>query len=76
MTKNNVTLKDIYEAINDLRNEISAKYVTKEEFEPVKVNYVTQAEFWPVRTIVYSGAGIVLVAVFSALVYLVVEGRL
>ena len=30
------TNKDIYEAINELRSEISSTYVTKDSFEPVK----------------------------------------
>lgn len=59
MANDKVTLKDIYEAINELRDEMSDNYVTKQEF-------------WPVKTIVYGGAGIVLVTVFTALVYMVV----
>lgn len=57
MDNNKVTLRDIYDAINSLREEISD-------------NYVTKAEFWPVKTIVYGGAGIILVSVLSALLYL------
>lgn len=55
-----VTLRDIYQAVTALRDEISDTYVTKEEF-------------WPVRTIVYGGAGIVLTSVVGAIVYLVVQ---
>lgn len=55
-----VTLRDIYQAISDLRDEIGDNYVTKQEF-------------WPVKTIVYTGAAIILVAVFSAMVYVVVQ---
>lgn len=69
---NTVTLKDIYDAIGSLRSEIGKNFVTKEEFQPVKDHHVTQAEFWPVKTIVYGGAGIILIAVMTALVYLVV----
>lgn len=36
--------------------------------------YVTREEFWPVKAIVYGGAGIVLVAVVGALVAYVVRG--
>ena len=35
--------------------------------------FVTHAEFWPVRTIVYVGAGTVLLAVLGAAVLLVVR---
>lgn len=31
-----VSLKDIYNAISSLREEISGKYVTKDEFAPIK----------------------------------------
>lgn len=60
MASDRVTLKDIYEAINELRDEMSTNYVTKQEF-------------WPVKTIVYAGAGIIMVSVFTAMVYLVVN---
>jgi hypothetical protein len=36
--------------------------------------FVTQAEYWPVKTIVYTGAGVALLAVITALVALVVRG--
>lgn len=62
METNRVTLKDIYEAINQLRSEINDNYVTKQEF-------------WPVKAIVYGGAAIVLTAVFSAMVYMAVQTR-
>ena len=53
----NVTLKDIYQAINDLREEMGQKYVTKDEF-------------WPVKAIVYGGAGLVLMGVATILLTL------
>ena len=40
----------------------------------LKNDYVSQSEFWPIKTIVYGGAGIVLVAVMTAIVALVVKG--
>ena len=39
----------------------------------VRDNMVTKAEFLPVRTIVYGGAAIILVGVFTAMVYLVLR---
>lgn len=43
--------------------------------EAMETKYVTQDQFWPVKTIVYGGAGIVLVAVVVAIVALVVKER-
>jgi hypothetical protein len=60
MKNDSVTLKDIYDAINSLREEISENYVTKQEF-------------WPVKSIVYGGAGIVLTAVLSAILVLIMK---
>jgi hypothetical protein len=54
-----VTLKDIYDAVSDLRNEIGGKYVTKEEFAPVKA-------------IVYGLVSLILISVVGALITLVV----
>jgi len=31
------TIRDIYEAVQDLREEIRCTYVTKDEFQPVKL---------------------------------------
>ena len=39
----------------------------------VRDNMVTKTEFLPVRTIVYGGAAIILVGVFTAMVYLVLR---
>lgn len=52
--KNQVTLKDVYQLINDLRTDMKASYVQK-------------AEFLPVKSIVYGFVGLVLVAVISAM---------
>lgn len=43
-------------------------YVTQAEFRPIKNEHVTRAEFKPVRSIVYGLVGLILVAVFTALV--------
>lgn len=59
---NNVTLKDIYDAIKDFREE-------------VKESYVTRAEFWPVRAIAYGLVGLILITVASAMLGGVVAGR-
>ncbi len=74
MTKNEVTLKDIYELIEKLRKEIAENYVSKKEFEPVVNNYVNKDEFDPVKRLVYGVVGLVLMAVFTALVALVIKG--
>lgn len=55
-----VTIRDVYEQIENLREEIREQYVTK-------------VEFWPVKSIVYGGAGIVLVSVVGALITLVLQ---
>ena len=44
-------------------------YVKRDELEM----YVSREEFKPVKAIVYGAAGLILTAVFSALVYLVVS---
>lgn len=36
-------------------------------------NYITNDQFWPVKSVVYGAISITLIAVFSALVYLVVK---
>lgn len=59
MTTEKITLKDVYEIVARLE-------------EKMETTYVTKAEFWPVKSIVYGGASIVLLSVFSALVYMVV----
>jgi tetrahydromethanopterin S-methyltransferase subunit B len=41
--------------------------------ERLNKNYVTKLESAPVRNLVYGAAGIILAAVFSALIYLVVR---
>lgn len=53
-------LKYIQRDIGEIRDSLNEKYVTK-------------TEFWPVKTIVYSGAGLVLMSVFTALVYMVIK---
>ena len=61
MTKQDqVTLRDIYDAVDQLRQDIG-------------VNYVTKAEFWPIKSIVYGGASIVLLGVFGFLVNLAIK---
>ena len=55
MTNNKVTIKDVYELINDFRDDI-------------KKNYVSKSEFWPVKTLVYGFVGAILLAVLGALI--------
>ena len=68
MTKQEtVTLKDIYEIVARLELKVDKR------FEELESRFVTKEAFWPVRTIVYGGAGIVLIAVFGFLVNLAVK---
>ena len=41
--------------------------------DKIDSNLVTHHEFWPVRTIVYTGAGIVLCAVLTGVIALVIR---
>jgi len=54
------TLRDIYEAVQDLRAEVSEKYVTKDEFLPVK-------------GVTYGLVALILMAVATALVETVIR---
>jgi hypothetical protein len=45
------------------------------KFDTLDTKYVTRMEFWPVKTIVYAGAGVILLAVVGALVAMVVISR-
>jgi hypothetical protein len=63
MPNGKVTLKDIYTAINDLRQEVRDGYVTKDEFGPV-------------RSIAYGTVGLILVAVLTAVVANVIKAAL
>lgn len=55
----------IKEAVNDIKKNQENQSKANEE------RYVTKQEFWPVKTIVYGGAGIILVSVFGGLIALV-----
>lgn len=57
-----VTLKTIYDLIQDFRTEVKGAYVTKDEFKPVK-------------TIVYGIVTLVLVSVAGAILALVVRAN-
>ena len=56
-----VTLKTIYDAIQDLRDEVHQTYVTKDEFTPVKM-----ITYGIVSTILLSVAGAILTLVVKA----------
>jgi len=56
-----VTLKTIYDAIQDLREEVKATYVTKDEFTPVKM-----ISYGIVSTVLLSVAGAILTLVVKA----------
>jgi len=56
----NITLKTIYDAVQDLRDEVRSTYVTKDEFTPIKL-------------IVYGMISTVLMAVGGAVISIVVK---
>lgn len=51
---NELSLRDIYDAVNDLRTEIGN-------------NFVTKAEFLPVKMITFGMVGIIITAVLTAI---------
>lgn len=51
---NELSLRDIYDAVNDLRTEIGN-------------NFVTKAEFLPVKMIIFGMVGIIITAVLTAI---------
>ena len=55
MTNNKVTLKDVYQLIKELR-------------EDIEDHYVSQSEFRPVKAVVYGMVGLILSGVAVALV--------
>lgn len=56
------SLKDIYDAINNLRDEVRCTYVTKDEFQPVKA-------------IAFGLAGIILTTVIGLILTGVVKAQ-
>ena len=54
MSNNKVTIRDVYELIEDFRKEITESYVTQKEFRPV-------------RTVVYGMVGLILSSVAVAI---------
>lgn len=62
MTNNKVTLKDVYQQIDLLRQDIEERYVTYKEFKPVK-------------GLVYGFVILILTAVATALVAQVVTAK-
>lgn len=61
-TEENITVKDIYEIVARLEVKIDKR------IDDLEDRFVTKEAFWPVKTIVYGGAGIVLIGVFGFLV--------
>ena len=57
-----VTLKTIYDAIQDLREEVKQTYVTKDEFNPV-------------RAIVFGMVGLALTCIFTAVLAGIIKAR-
>lgn len=63
MTKNTkVTIRDVYEQIDKLRQDIEENYVSKAEFTPVKI-------------LVYGFVGLLMTAVVGALIAQVVIAK-
>jgi hypothetical protein len=60
--KPDISLHDIYNAINDFREEVRGTYVTKDEFAPIKL-------------IVFGLVGSVLITVLGAVITTVVKAR-
>jgi len=70
-----VTLKTIYDAIQDFRDEVRNTYVTKDEFSPVRSIVYGMVEFSPVRSIVYGMVGLILTSVMVAIVTGIVNAK-
>lgn len=60
MATDKVTLRDVYDAINELRAEVGKNYVTKDEFNPV-------------RMIAYGLVSVILMSVIGALIIVVIR---
>ena len=58
-----VTLADIYNLINEFRDEMKCQYVTQDRFKPVE-------------SLAYGMAGLILMAVATAILAHVVKGAL
>jgi len=63
MKKNNVTIREVYELVEKLRDDI-------------KKNFVTQHEFRPVKAIAFGVVAIILMAVFTAVLANVIRANL
>ena len=57
--KNKVTLRDVYQAVQDFRDEVRDTYVTKDEFRPV-------------MKVVYGLVTLILTVVVGAIIALVI----
>lgn len=69
MTKKNdtVSLREVYDIVTRLETKID------DRLNDLDIKYVTKVEFWPVRTIVYSGASIMLIGVVGAILSMVLK---
>jgi len=70
MTQDLASLKEDVRQIKEDRQQ----HVPREEFERRIASLVSKTAFWPVKTIVYIGAGSVLLGVLGALMTLVIKG--
>lgn len=67
------SLKDIYDAINDFRDEVRGTYATKEEVCGVKKEF--NARLAPVQAIAFTLVGTIALAVLYAVLATVVKAQ-
>lgn len=60
-------LKEIVDGIEENNKRLM------EKMDKEHANLVTKDQFWPVKTLVYSGTGVILLAVLGAMVALVIN---
>lgn len=57
-----------------MKNEISKIFILiKEISEKMETKYVTKEEFMPIKSIVYGMVGLICISVFSSVIYLVLN---
>lgn len=66
--------RDFHRSDHDLLIEVSAVIrEIKRDIAAMKKAMVTQAEYWPIRTMVYSGAGLILTAFIVTVITLIIH---
>jgi hypothetical protein len=61
------------EEIHRLTISLERKFVSHEEFQPVKEKYVSREEFQPIKLLVYGLVGLIMTSVFGSLLFLVLK---